>query len=66
MSGKTILSIAILVATGCAWAETDTWKVPSWQAFRSAPDAVKKVINDKDGKIADITRYIGFKKPMQQ
>ena len=63
---KMTIVVVLAVATMAAWAETDTWKVPSWQAFRSAPDAVKKVINDKDGKIADITRYIGFKKPMQQ
>ena len=66
MIGKTMLTIAALIAVKCAWADAGNWKVPSWQAFLSAPDAVKKVINDKDGKIADITRYIGFKKPMQQ
>ncbi len=65
MKKRTIV-VVLAVATMAAWAETGTWKVPSWQAFLSAPDAVKKVINDKDGKIADITRYIGFKKPMQQ
>ena len=47
MSGKTILSIAILVATGCAWADAGNWKVPRWWAFLSAPDAVKKVVDGK-------------------
>ena len=47
MIGKTILSIAVLMATGCVWADAGNWKVPRWWAFLSAPDAVKKVVNGK-------------------
>ena len=45
-----ILLAAVAACAPVARAEMGTWKVPSWQAFLSAPDAVKKIINEKDGK----------------
>ena len=45
-----MLLAAVAACAPVARAEMGTWKVPSWQAFLSAPGAVKKIINEKDGK----------------
>ena len=42
---RVLVAGAAFAAAGQASSETEAWKVPSWQAFISAPDAVKKVIN---------------------
>ena len=47
---KRLAAIVLAGIVGMVWADAGTWKVPSWQAFLSAPDAVKKIINEKDGK----------------
>ena len=44
-----MLLAAVAACASVARAESGNWKVPSWQAFISAPDAVKKIINEKDG-----------------
>ena len=39
--------LMFVVLAGCslaAWADAGTWKVPSWAAYLSAPDAVKKIV----------------------
>ena len=42
-----ILLAAVAACAPVARAEMGTWKVPSWQAFLSAPGAVKKVVDGK-------------------
>ena len=47
MTGKATLTIAALMAVGCAWADAGNWKVPRWSPVLTAPDAVKKVIDGR-------------------
>ena len=50
MSGKTILSIAILVATGCAWADAGNW----WGGREPHLAVVDPVCGNEPGTVLDL------------
>ncbi len=42
-----LVAVFIIAVSSLAYGDAGTWKVPSWQVFLSAPDAVKKVVGGK-------------------